>query len=173
MPDVFSALSADHGEIRRMLLALERSPGCSAGGGQSVLSARREVVARLVIDSARHQAAETELFWPVVRGRLGGGSRLADQAVAQQSQVRELLARLSQLEPTDSEFDRLVAQLIVTARRQIDFEEARVWPALRHALSQAEARELGATMERARRHRLVRPRPNRNEVARRRRVLSS
>jgi hemerythrin-like domain-containing protein len=84
-----------------------------------------------------------------------------------------VLARLGQLEPTDEEFDRLVAELIVTARRHLDFEEARVWPALRQVLSHAEAQELGGTMERARQHRLLRPRPRRNYVARRPAALSS
>src|SRR6185437_4437061 len=94
MSDVFSVLRADHAEVRQMLLALENSPGCTAGAGQSVLAARREVVARLVIDSARHQAAEAELLRPVVRRRLGGGGRLAGQATTRQRRVRAVLARL-------------------------------------------------------------------------------
>jgi hypothetical protein len=163
MSDVFSVLRADHAEVRQMLLALEASPGCAAGAGQSVLAARKEVVARLVIESARHQAAEAELLRPVVRRRLGGGGRLAGQATAQQRRVRAVLARLGQLEPTDRDFDRLVTELIPAARREMEFEEASVWPALRQVLSPAESQDLGSTMERARQHHLLRPRPVRRQ----------
>src|SRR6185437_1808469 len=79
--------------------------------------------------------------------------------------VRAVLARLGQLEPTDEDFDRLVTELIAAARREMDFEEASVWPALRQVLSPAESQDLGGTMERARQHRLLRPRPVRRRVS--------
>ena len=126
MADVFEVLRADHGDVRLLLAALESSPGHAAGASQQVLKARKLAAERLVIDSSRHEAAEQEYFWPAVRERLGDGSKLADEASAQEQEGLDALARLDQLEPDDDEFDELLAELIPAARRHIEFEETRV-----------------------------------------------
>jgi hemerythrin-like domain-containing protein len=142
-----------------MLLALENSPGNSEGAGRTVLAARYEVVQRLVIDSSRHEAAEEQYFWPVVREKLGNGNSLADEAIAQEQEAKEVLARLEKLEPADDEFDQLIAGLIPAARQHIEFEETRVWPDLRVALSPGEAQELGDKVQKARERGPTRPHP--------------
>ena len=128
MADVFETHRADHGDVRLLLAALENSPGHAAGASQQVLKARKLAAERLVIHSARHEAAEEEYFWPTVRERLGDGSKLADEASVQEQAGREALARLDKLEPDDDEFDELLAELIPAARRNIEFEEIHVWP---------------------------------------------
>jgi hemerythrin-like domain-containing protein len=160
MPDVFGVLGSDHAEVKQMLLALENSPGSSAGAGQMVLAARYEVVQRLVMDSSRHEAAEEQLFWPVVRKELGNGSSLADEAIAQEQEAKQVLDRLQKLEPADPEFDQLVATYIPAARQHIEFEETRVWPELRDALSQAEAQDLGDKVQKAKELGPTRPHPH-------------
>jgi len=160
MQDVFSALGTDHAEVKQMLLALENSPGSSDGAGQTVQAARYEVVQRLVTDSSRHEAAEEQLFWPTVRKELGNGDSLADEAIAQEKEAKEVLDRLEKLEPADPEFDQLVATYIPAARQHIEFEETRVWPELREALSQAEAQELGDKVQKAKEIGPTRPHPH-------------
>lgn len=159
MPDVFDALGTDHAEVRQMLLALETSPGNADRAGQRVLAARYEVAQRLVIDSSRHEAAEEQYFWPAVRDKLGNGRSLADEAIAQEQKSKELLDRLEKLESADEEFDRLIAEVIPAARQHIEFEEGRVWPGLRVALSPAEAQELGDKVQKAKEHGPTRPHP--------------
>ncbi|MGH3400808.1 MAG: hemerythrin domain-containing protein [Streptosporangiaceae bacterium] len=159
MADVFEVLRADHGDVRLLLAALESSPGHAAGASPQVLKARKLAAERLVIDSSRHEAAEEEYFWPAVRERLGDGSRLADEASAQEQAGRAALARLDQLEPDDDEFDELLTELIPAARRHIEFEETRVWPQLRQALSPFQARELGDQIREATERATARPQP--------------
>jgi hemerythrin-like domain-containing protein len=159
MADVFEVLRADHGDVRLLLAALESSPGHAAGASPQVLKARKLAAERLVIDSSRHEAAEEEYFWPAVRERLGDGSKLADEASAQEQAGRAALARLDQLEPDDDEFDELLAELIPAARRHIEFEETRVWPPLRQALSPFQARELGDQIREATERATARPQP--------------
>ncbi|HEU5416451.1 MAG TPA: hypothetical protein VFV41_02085, partial [Streptosporangiaceae bacterium] len=63
MTDVFEVLSADHADVKTMLIALESSAD-SARGSQAVQTARKEVAEQLVISSSQHEAAEEQYFWP-------------------------------------------------------------------------------------------------------------
>jgi hemerythrin-like domain-containing protein len=143
MADVFEILRSDHGDVQLLLAALENSPGHAGGATPAVLRARQAAAGRLVIDTARHEAAEEEYIWPAVRAQLGHGNQLADQASAQETEIREALARLDKLEAGDDEFDELLAELIPAARRHLEFEETQVWPQMRKAFSPLQARELG------------------------------
>jgi hypothetical protein len=102
------------------------------------------------MDWSLHGAAEDRYFWPAVRERLPDGGKLASEASAQELSAGDALARLSRLDPDTDEFDQVVATLIPAARQHIEFEETRVWPALREELSSAEARQLGEKLGRAR-----------------------
>jgi hemerythrin-like domain-containing protein len=159
MPDAFEILHTDHAEVEQMLAVLENTPGQTAGAGKTVLAARKEVAQRLVIDSSRHEAAEEQYFWPTVRDRLPDGDGLADQAIAQEQEAKETLARLDKLEASDAEFDQVLDAFIPAARRHIAFEETQVWPTLRQALTAAEARELGDKLATARKRGPTRPHP--------------
>ncbi len=141
MSDVFDVLGTDHEAVTQMLADLEgASAAAAAWPDPDGLSA---VVRRLLIESAKHEAVEEQLLWPVVRDRVRDGGRLADDALSQETQVRDLLDRLETLLPTDPEFRKLIARLIPAAREHISYEESRVWPGLRQALSAAEADDLG------------------------------
>jgi hypothetical protein len=160
MADVFEVLGADHAQVKSMLSALEDSPGQAAGADERVLEARRAVAEQLIIASSRHEAAEEQYFWPAVRDALGNGNELADTAVAQETQAKELLARIGKAGAADAGLDQLIAQFIPAGRAHIDFEETRVWPSLREALSPARARELGEKIEAAEARGPTRPHPH-------------
>ncbi len=141
MSDVFDILGTDHEAVTQMLAELEgASAAAVAWPDPDGLGA---VVRRLIIESAKHEAVEEQLLWPVVRERVRDGGRLARDALCQESQVRDLLAQLEPLLPTDPEFRKLIARLIPAAREHISYEDSRVWPGLRQALSAAEADDLG------------------------------
>jgi hemerythrin-like domain-containing protein len=154
--DVFDVLGADHAEVKQMLTALQESPESGQGATNTVLTARRAVAERLVMDSSRHEAAEEQCFWPAVRQRLPGGDKLADEAIGQESEIKELLARLDKLPTADHEFDQLI---VPVARQHIEFEETQVWPDLRAALTAGQAHELGEQVRKAEEHGPTRPHP--------------
>jgi hemerythrin-like domain-containing protein len=160
MADVFEVLGADHAGVKAMLSALEDSPGQAAGADERVLAARRAVAEQLIIASSRHEAAEEQYFWPAVRDALGNGNELADTAIAQETAAKELLARIGKAGVADAGLDELIAEFIPAGRAHIDFEETRVWPALREALSPGRARELGEKIEDAEEHGPTRPHPH-------------
>lgn len=162
MADVFEVLGADHAQVKDMLVALEESQGYATGGetAKTVQSARQEVAKLLIMDSSRHEAAEEQYFWPSVRDRLPDGDQLADAAISQESEAKNVLARLDKLSSDDEEFSTLIAEFIPAARAHIAFEETQVWPSLRAALSSAEAEELGEKVRKAEDKGPTRPHPH-------------
>lgn len=160
MAEVFEVLGADHADVKRMLTELERSPDNSAGASDAVLQARKEVAERLVIDSSGHEAAEEQYFWPAVRERLPDGNALADEAISQEGKAKEILAKIDKLDAADPEFDRLIDAFAPDCREHIEFEETRVWPALRDVLSPAQAQDLGDRIAKAKEHGPTRPHPH-------------
>lgn len=160
MADVFEVLSEDHAEVKAMLEALEGSPGQADGVSDVVLEARKAVAEQLVIASSGHEAAEEQYFWPAVRSQLAEGDALADEAIRQESQAKELLARLDKVQASDAEFDKLVMEIAPATRAHIAFEESQVWPDLRQVLTTGDARELGEKITSAKQKGPTRPHPH-------------
>jgi hemerythrin-like domain-containing protein len=159
MSDAFTVLGTDHTEVKSMLEALESTPGHAAGASEAVLTARKQVAEQLVIASSAHEAAEEQFFWPAVRDRLPDGNELADHAISQESLAKEILARLDKLAVADAEFDELITEYTPAALAHIEFEENRVWPGMRRALSAEQSRDLGDKITTAKGKGPTRPHP--------------
>lgn len=159
MSDVFEVLAADHAKVKGMLTALEDSQGSAEDTSDAVLAAREQVAELLVIDSSKHEAAEEQYFWPAVRKHVSDGDRLADRAISQESEAKEVLDQLDGMHASDPEFDKLIGTFIPAAREHIEFEEGQVWPKLRDVLTSEEATELGNQVAKAKEHGPTRPHP--------------
>jgi hemerythrin-like domain-containing protein len=150
MADAFSVLRRDHEKVERTLAVLEDGPNAGSGADQGELLARRKLTQQLIIDETVHEAIEEQYFWPVVRDRLPGGSELADEAIGQEQDGKQVLDQLDKLEAWDDGFERLLREFISAARDHVAFEETKVWPGLREALSTDEINELGDKLAKAR-----------------------
>jgi hemerythrin-like domain-containing protein len=150
MPSVFEILSRDHEEVKQMLAELESGPTAATGAGPDQLALRKKMAETLVIEESRHEAAEEMHFWPTVRARLPHGGQLADQAISQEQEGKEVLARLDKADADDPDFEALLSEFIGAGRDHIAFEENQVWPGLRASLTETEASELGSKIEQAR-----------------------
>jgi hemerythrin-like domain-containing protein len=160
MANVFDVLRADHREVEQMLAGLE---GGLAQANRAVPvrpEARKQLTEKLVIESSKHETAEEQYFWPVVRDRLRDGDHLADHAIAQETDAKNLLAWLDKLLPGQAEFEGLLSKFIPAARAHIRYEEDVVWPALQEALTAAEADELGKNIAIAKQIAPTRPHPH-------------
>lgn len=160
MSDVFEVLATDHAEIKQMIAVFQESPGRLQGAAQNVLQARDQVAERLVMESSRHEAAEEQFFWPAVREHVRGGDQLADRGLGQENEAKDMLATLDKLDPSDNEFDRVIARFIPVAQEHIEFEENTVWPELRGVLTAAQASQLGDQVRQAKEHGPTRPHPH-------------
>ena len=156
MPSAFDVLARDHEQVKQLLSQFEASPAAS-GTNDSLLAARKKVAETLVIEESKHEAVEEMYFWPAVRKHLPDGDELADQAILQEQEGKEILTKLDKLDSDNPEFERLLGQFMKAARDHIAFEETKVWPTLRSAMSEAEAAELGDSLEQAKKTAPTRP----------------
>jgi hemerythrin-like domain-containing protein len=146
MVDAFSVLRRDHEKVERTLATLEDGPNLGSGADQVELIARRRLTQQLIIDVSGHEAIEEQCFWPVVRERMPGGNDNADAAIGQEQEVQHLLEKLEKLESTDDGFEKVLRGFIASVREHVTFEETKVWPGLREALSTHEVNELGESL---------------------------
>ena len=87
--------------------------------------ARRKLTQQLLIDESGHEAIEEQYFWPVVRDWMPGGRELADQAVGQEQEAKQVLDQLDRLEAWDDGFEKLLREFISAVRDHVTFEETK------------------------------------------------
>jgi hemerythrin superfamily protein len=160
MADVFDVLGRDHTEVKRMFTELEAGASRQAPPGDEELRLRKKRVEHLIIEESKHEAVEQEYFWPTVRELVPEGDGLADRAVGQEQEAKQLLNDLRHHNPGDDRFEELLASFITDARDHISFEENHVWPELRRVISQDRAEALGRQLEEGKKRAPTRPHPN-------------
>jgi hemerythrin-like domain-containing protein len=160
MTDAFEVLAQDHAEVKQMLTQLEVGAVRQGGAGTEQLAERKKLAEQLVIEESKHEAVEEMYFWPAVRDHLVGGDELADTAIAQEQEGKEVLNKLEKLDAGHPEFEKLLAEFIRAGREHIDYEETQVWPGLRAALTEQQAEELGGKLEAGKKTAPTRPHPH-------------
>ncbi|HWG00989.1 MAG TPA: hemerythrin domain-containing protein [Trebonia sp.] len=159
MADVFDVLAKDHIEVKRMLAELEHGPTEVTGATDDQLLLRKKMAEQLVIEESKHEALEEMYFWPAVREHVTGGDALADAAIAQEQEGKEVLNELDKADASDAEFERLLATFIRAGREHIQFEEEMVWPRAREALTAELATEIGTQIAEGKETAPTRPHP--------------
>lgn len=160
MADVFTVLSQDHQEVKRMLAELEKGPTVATGASEDQLALRKKMTEELIIEESRHEALEEMYFWPAVRDHIQSGSTLADEATGQEQAAKQILASLEKLGSGDAEFEKLLGKFVMDAREHIEFEETQVWPLLRTALPAETSAELGEKIAEGKKTAPTRPHPH-------------
>ena len=160
MAEVFEDLAKDHAEVKQMLAELEAGLTASSGATSDDLSMRKKMVEQLVIEESKHEALEEMYFWPAVREKLPDGDTLADTAIGQEQEGKEVLDKLDKLDAGDAEFEKLVTKFIKAGRTHITYEETQVWPSLRNALSADDASQIGTKIEQGKKTAPTRPHPH-------------
>ena len=159
MADAFEVLAKDHAEVKQMLTQLELGAIRQGGAGAEQLTQRKKLAQQLVIEASRHEAVEEMYFWPAVREHLSSGDQLADTAIGQEDEGKEVLDKLDKLDADDPEFEKLLAEFTRAGREHIDYEETQVWPGLRAALTAEQSQEIGRKMEAGKKTAPTRPHP--------------
>jgi hemerythrin-like domain-containing protein len=160
MTDAFEVLARDHAEVKQMLTQLEAGAVRQGGAGTEQLAQRKKLAEQLVIEESKHEAVEEMYFWPAVREHLAGGDELADTAIAQEQEGKEVLDKLGKLDAGHPEFEKLLTEFIRAGREHIDYEETQVWPGMRAALTEQQAEELGGKLEAGKKTAPTRPHPH-------------
>ena len=145
--DMTMVLTRQHNQVRSLLQQLQALPSHKTGGTAEDLAARKSIVDMITVRLARHETAEERYLWPTVRTALDDGDEVADQALNQEQEGTDTLARLGKLEPDTDEFDENVEQLVAQLRKHVAYE-GQVFTRLRQAVPDGERERLGRKIER-------------------------
>lgn len=160
MTDAIEVLRRDHEEVKRMLTELEKGPVAASGADQDQLTLRKRMTEQVIIEESKHEAVEEEYFWPAVREHVPDGDKLADHAVHQEQEAKQVLSRLDKLGAGDADFETLLSEFIGAAREHIAYEERDVWPGFQQALSAGQRDDIGVKLEQGKKMAPTRPHPN-------------
>lgn len=117
--DIVTVLTRDHDQVTSLLEQIAAIPGHKKGGAAWHIG-RRESIADMIIKRlTSHEAAAEEQLWPRVRKELPDGDRWAKEGLAQEHEASETLAKLRDADPDSDEFDELVEQLTLQARKHV------------------------------------------------------
>ncbi len=144
--DLTMVLTRQHNQARALLQQLQALPSHKTGGTAEDLAARKSIVDMITVRLTRHETAEQQYLWPTVRKALDDGDVLADEALGQEKEGTDTLARLGQLEPDSDEFDEGVEQLVAQLRKHVAYE-GQVFARLREAVPDSERERLGRKIE--------------------------
>jgi hypothetical protein len=95
-----------------------------------------------------------------VRENLPDGDNLADTAIRQEQEGKEVLDKLDKLDVSHAGCEKLIAKFIEAGRTHIAYEETQVWPSLRKVLSAEGASKVGTEIERGKKTAPTRPHPH-------------
>ncbi len=124
--DALDLLTRDHESMKRLFKDFDRF---ARRGGDPERKA--DVVGRICFGLSIHVQIEEEVFYPAVRAAIT--PRAVTPAAASLGAVKDLIARLDEMEPGDAHFDAVVAALAACAIKHMDDEQAQLFPELRLA----------------------------------------
>lgn len=154
--DALVLLAREHDELRAGIASLL----ASEPEGPHETGDLRAALQRVVSAASRHEAAEEEHFWPLVRRRLPGGEGLADTGRAHELELKRVLQALDSRHPGDVDFDDLLRELSGLAGDHVAYEEGHVWPLLDTTMTERERLDMGARLSRAEELAPTRPHPS-------------
>jgi hemerythrin-like domain-containing protein len=154
--DALTFLRQDHKSVLGMLEVLDGAPD----GNGAASSGLSTMVTNLVIAESQHEAIEQQIFWPAVREALEDGDELADKAVQQEQEGKQLLQRLEDGEPGEPDYQEALQQFVKAGRDHIAFEQEVVWPLVEAAVSRDELLKMGEKLEAAKKVAPTRPHPD-------------
>lgn len=146
--DVATAIETDHRQVETLFGAIE------SGAGD-----RKDLVGQVVRLLSVHALAEEQLVYPALR-EANGGEALADHAIDEHQEMKELLVRLDRGDPGDEDFESALAALMAAVRSHVPDEEGVLLPRLREVAGDDRMRELGEAFEKAKDKAPTHPHPH-------------
>jgi len=120
--DAIELLTADHEDVKLLFADYEDlvSDGASA---EERAQLAKEICHALIA----HTTAEEEIFYPAAREAIEL-PELLDQAQAEHSSAKALIAQIQRMDPSDAQFDDIVMQLQEAIDHHVQEEEGELFP---------------------------------------------
>ena len=127
--------------------------------GDRALKSKEQTVERIVKELSIHAAVEEQLVYPRLRQAVGRGDRLADRALDEHQEVKQLLAKLERSDPSVDEYDELVDRLAKAVREHVMEEEQNLLPKFKDKVDRDELVALADAVKAAKKGAPTRPHP--------------
>lgn len=151
MMNAIALLEKDHRKIERLFERLSRRKASPAE--------RRRLLRLVIQELSVHAAAEEQWLYPLVRRAVSGGDALADHALGEHQEAKELLARLDGAAPDATGARRALDRLIRAVRSHVEEEETKLFPVLRVSVGRKDLDDLGTALAGAKRIAPTHPHP--------------
>jgi hemerythrin superfamily protein len=149
--DAIQTIQKDHRELDRLFESFERAARSGDAPREGALA--REIVRELSV----HAAIEEEFLYPALR-EAGVETQVLD-ALEEHHAAKVSLSEIEALPAEHERFASKVRVLVTAVRHHIVEEERELLPRLRRALDPQQLRQLGETLEQAKRAAPTRPHP--------------
>jgi hemerythrin-like domain-containing protein len=136
-PDVTALIARDHRAVEELFQQFDLYDDTAAA------NLKRDLLLQISRTLSTHAAAEEQVVYPIVRTEVPGGQAMADEALADHQQVKETLARLERMDPSDTALVVGVKALAVDVRGHVAEEEKSLLPTLEASLGTMRLAELG------------------------------
>lgn len=150
--DAVKLLTNDHRTVEE-LFSRYQSLGADAP------DQKKEIVQEIIRELSIHASIEEQVLYPGIRDVLSDGDDLAEEALSEHQEVKELLSHLDRMDPSDSGFDAKVRSVIDDVRHHVGEEESEMFPKLMSAVPRERLDGLGERMEKAKKVAPTRPHP--------------
>lgn len=109
--------------------------------------ARRQIVEEIARELELHVRIEEQIFYPAVRAsRAEEGRELVEEAQEEHETVKQAIAELDEMEPTDPSYETRVLDLKETVEHHVHEEEGEMFPLAEERISASRLQDLAAQM---------------------------
>lgn len=150
--DAITQLKADHKTVERLFRQFEKA------GGRA-LTAKSQLVGRIIEELSVHASVEEQVFYPAVRARVPAVADDVLESLEEHHIVKWVLSELEGMAPDAERFEAKVTVLIENVRHHVEEEEGKMFPAVRSALGRKVLADIGSEMATARKLAPTRPHP--------------
>lgn len=134
--DAVTLLEHDHQEVRSLFREFEKAQKPEF---------KSELARHIGEILSVHARAEEQQFYPAVKS-IPGLTDMVLEGLEEHRQVKELIAELDGMKPSDATFEPKMKVLMEDVDHHVDEEEKTMFPKVRQALGKAELQDLGQSM---------------------------
>jgi hemerythrin superfamily protein len=136
--DIIELLSNDQTEVDELFDRFEKTDD----------AAEQDEIARQVVhDLSVHAAVEEQFVYPLIRVKLQG--TVADHAIEEHQEVKQLLSDLEKAEAGTADHRNLMERVAKSVRHHVEEEEGNIFPKLRSETDEGTREKLGSVVENA------------------------
>lgn len=151
--DAITVLKDDHKTVKKLFRDFKAT-------SDRAVKARQRLAERLVKELSIHAAIEEQILYPRVRTVLPKGNKLADHAIEEHQEAKELLDRIDGMAGDEPELVPTVQRLTKVINDHVKEEEGGLFKELRSAVGRKELAEWGEELKAAKKTAPTRPHPH-------------